>query len=102
MSHDEICNEISGELQDMARWLSGDDLSPEQYRLALARLEDRKLKRFGLKLSSSVSDDKMVHFTLRFAEADEFCASIDVDPQTGEMTVQSTCSGESDGREFTD
>ena len=47
MSHDEICKEIAGELQDMAGWLSGGGLSPEQFRLGLTRMEDRKLKRFG-------------------------------------------------------
>ena len=88
---DEICKEISGELQDMAKWLAGDNLSPEHYRLAVARLEDRKLKRFGLKLNSAVSEDGLVHFTLRFANTDEICSSIDVAPETGEMTVQHSC-----------
>lgn len=95
---DEISHEISGELIDMARWLTGAELSPEQFRLAVSRLEDRKLKRFGLKLSSSVSEgDRIVHFTLRFADFDEFCASLDVDPLSGEMTIQRsggpTCDG---------
>jgi hypothetical protein len=89
--HDEICQEISGELQDMARWLSGGDLSPEQYRLGLTRLEDRKLKRFGLKLSSAVGDDGVVHFTLRFKDTGELCASMDVDPMTGKMSIQPAC-----------
>ena len=91
IEHEEVCKEISGELQDMARWLSGGGLSPEQFRLGLTRLEDRKLKRFGLKLSSSVSADGVVHFTLRFAETDELCASMDVDSMTGELTVQPAC-----------
>lgn len=88
---EEICAEISGELQDMARWLAGDDMSPEHFRLAVARLEEQKLKRFGLKLSSSASENGIVHFTLRFANTDEFCASMDVDPATGTMTVQKSC-----------
>ena len=91
IDHEQICKEISGELQDMARWLSGDSLSPEQYRLGLTRLEDQKLKRFGLKLSSSVSDNGMVHFSLRFAETDELCASMDVNSVTGKMAVQPAC-----------
>ena len=90
-SPDEICDEISGELQDMARWLSGGELSPEQFRLAISRLEDRKLKRFGLKLTSSVSKNHLVHFTLRFANTGDFCASMDVDPETGRMDVQRSC-----------
>lgn len=91
IDHEEVCNEISGELQDMARWLSGGGLSPEQYRLGLSRLEERKLKRFGLKLSSSVSEDGMVHFSLRFSDNDELCVSMDVDPMTGELTTQPAC-----------
>lgn len=91
IDHDQICQEISGELQDMARWLSGDSLSPEQFRLGLARLEDQKLKRFGLKLSSSVSEDGMVHFTLHFSDTEERCASIDVNPVTGKLSIQPAC-----------
>ena len=75
----------------MAGWLAGAGLSPEQYRLGLTRLEERKLKRFGLKLSSSVSEEGVVHFTLRFAETEELCASMDVDPATGAVSVQPTC-----------
>ena len=90
-SPEEICAEISGELQDMARWLASDDMSPEHFRLAVARLEERKLKRFGLKLTSSVSEDGIVHFTLRFVDRDEFCASIGVDPAVGTMNVQKSC-----------
>ena len=89
--HKEVCREISGELQDIARWLAGSDLSPEQYRLGVTRLEDQKLKRFGLKLSSSVSGDGVVHFTLRFSDDDELCVSMDVDPTTGKLTTQPAC-----------
>jgi hypothetical protein len=90
-AHDQVCQEISGELQEMAGWLSGGELSPEQFRLGLTRIEDQKLKRFGLRLSSMVSDDGIVHFSLRFADSDELCASMDVDSATGELTVQPAC-----------
>ena len=91
IDHQEVCREISGELQDMARWLSGEGFSPDQYRLGLTRLEDRKLKRFGLKLSSSVSNDGLVHFSLRFSDNDELCVIMDVDPMTGRLTTQPAC-----------
>lgn len=91
MEHDEVCKEISGELEDMARWLSGGQLGPEQFRQSVARLEDRKLRRFGLKLSSVVGEDGIVHFTLRFADTGELCASMDVDPMTGKLATQLGC-----------
>lgn len=75
----------------MAHWLAGGGLSPEQFRLGLTRLEERKLKRFGLKLSSSVSEDRVVHFTLRFTDSDELCSSMDVDPMTGKLAMQMGC-----------
>ena len=91
MNSEGVCKEIGGELQDMAGWLAGGELSPEEYRRWVTMMEERKLKNFGLKLNSSVSEDKMVHFTLRFVETDELCLSMDVDPFTGAMTVQPTC-----------
>ena len=91
MNHDEICKEISGELEDMARWLSGGELGPGQFRALLNTLEKKKLERFGMKLSSTVSIDGVVHFSLRFVEADELCASMDVDPRTGKLSTQMAC-----------
>jgi hypothetical protein len=90
VDHEEICREISGELEDMARSLSGGKLSPDQFRLGITRLERGRLQRFGLKLTSSVSPDQVVHFTLSFAESDELCACMDVDPMTGKLAVQCT------------
>ncbi len=91
MDHAEICKEIAGELEDMARWLSGGELSPGQFRSLLNALEKKKLERFGMKLSSEISIDGVVHFSLRFAENDELCASMDVDPITGKLTTQLAC-----------
>jgi hypothetical protein len=92
LTREEVCEEIPNEVMDMAGWLAGEDLSPEHFRLALVRLEERKLTRFGLKMTSFASPDGLVHFTLRFADTDEFCASMDIDPLTGEMTLQRGCS----------
>ena len=75
----------------MAGWLSGGGLSPEQFHLGLTRLEAQKLKRFGLKLSSLISEDGVVHFTLRFSDTDALCASMDVDPITGKLSTQLAC-----------
>jgi hypothetical protein len=91
MTHDEICTEIAGELEDMARWLSKGELSPGQFRSLLTSLEKKKLGRFGMKLSSEISIEGVVHFTLRFAENEELCASMDVDPITGKLAIQHAC-----------
>src|SRR5204862_5454389 len=80
---EETCKEIADELTDMVTWLSGGELSPDEFRRTVVTLEARKHQRYGFVLSSSVSDDRMVHFTLRRAGSEEFCASLDVDPATG-------------------
>jgi hypothetical protein len=91
MTHDEICTEISGELEDMARWLSKGELSPGQFRSLLNSLEKKKLERFAMKLSSEISLEGVVHFSLRFVENGELCASMDVDPITGKLAIQHAC-----------
>ena len=91
MSHDDICKELAGELEDMARWLSGGEMGPGQFRLMLNTLEKRKLEKNGMKLSSFVSEDGVVHFSLRFAETDELCASMDVDPISSKLNTQMAC-----------
>ena len=85
------CREIAGELCDAAGWLAGGGLSAEDFRRTLATLEARKLARFGFTLASAVSEGPMVHFSLRFAETGELCASMDVDIDTGAISLQSTC-----------
>jgi hypothetical protein len=87
---DTACTEISGEVAEMARWLAGSQLTPQQLRLALAEMERRKLERHGFALRSAVSEKSHVKFSLRFADSGELCASLDVDPVTGEVTVQHT------------
>jgi hypothetical protein len=87
---DEICKEIAGELRDITRWLAGGDINPEEFRQAVELVEARKLARFGLLLNSFVSPDGTAHFTLRFADSDEPCASIDVDPRTGRSSSDQT------------
>ena len=85
------CREIAGELCDAAGWLAGGGLSAEEFRRTLALLEARKLARFGLTLASAVSEGPLVHFSLRFVENGELCASMDVDIDTGAVSLQTTC-----------
>jgi hypothetical protein len=87
----ELCKEIAGELSDMASWLADGELNPDEFQRTVAAFEARKLQRFGFKLTSAVSENRVVHFTLRFADSEELCASMDVDPSTGEMSIQHTC-----------
>jgi hypothetical protein len=87
----ETCREIAGELTDMVTWLSGGGCNPEEFRRTVVAMEARKHQRYGFVLSSSVSDGRLVHFTLRHAGSEEFCASLDVDPATGVLTVQHSC-----------
>lgn len=91
MTAGEICKEISDELEDAACGLSGGGLSPEQFRSLVEELERQKLKRHGFKLNSSISEDRIVHFSLRFADTGELCASMNVDPMTGKFTTQHAC-----------
>lgn len=88
LTDDEICKEIAGELEAAARGLSGGVLSPDRFRRVVEELERQNFKRHGFKLSSSVTDERVVHFTLRFTDTDELCASMDVDPMTGKLRTQ--------------
>src|ERR1043165_3173117 len=91
MNADEVCKEISDELEEAARGLSGGTLNSEQFRALLEELERQKLKRYGFQLSSAVSEDRIVHFSLRFADTEELCSSMDVDPETGKIHTQHAC-----------
>jgi hypothetical protein len=45
----------------------------------------------GFRLTNAGSPNGTVHFSLHHAENDELCPSLDVDPRTGNLTVQHTC-----------
>jgi hypothetical protein len=85
------CREISGELTDLVRWLSEGDLTPEEFRHTVAALEARKLQRFGFRLASAVGANGLVPFALRHGGTDELCASLDINPHTGEFEIQLAC-----------
>ena len=85
-----ICHEIAEELRDVAGWMSGGVMNPEQFRAAVAGFEARKLAINGLTLSSAVSARGIVHFSLRHADTGELCASLDVNPKTGKSEMQHT------------
>ena len=82
---EDVCKEISAELEDAARSLARRFIHPEQFRAMVEGVERQSLKRHGFKLSSSISESGTVHFTLRHGDTDEVCASMDVDPETGSL-----------------
>jgi hypothetical protein len=86
-----IYREITGELRDVARWFSGGGISPEQFRRSVEVFEAAKLERFGFRLSSEISKDGKVHFSLRAVESGELCACVEVNPATGEAGVHYAC-----------
>ena len=88
---EDACKEISTELENAARALSRRLIHPEQFRVLLETVERQTLKRHGFKLSSRVFDAGTVHFTLRYADTSEVCASMDVDPETGALVKQQGC-----------
>lgn len=87
----ELCNEIGGELRDIAIWLSEGQLNPERFRQAVLTLEAAKVARFGFKLSGVGMRDGGTHFELRFADTGELCASMEYDPATRELSVHHIC-----------
>jgi len=90
-SRAEICREITGELQDVASWFSGDGMTPEQFRRSVETFEAAKLRRFGFRLRSEVSKEGRVHFSLCDAKSGELCASVNVNPETGDFKVKYAC-----------
>jgi hypothetical protein len=88
---DEVCREISGELREMAIWLAGGRLKPEQFRAALMTLEAEKVKRFGFRLSGENSGPGRTHFELRFAESGKLCASLDFHSGSKKLEIHQEC-----------
>jgi len=84
----DVCREITGELQDIAGWFSGEGITPDQFRQSVVVFEAAKLERFGFRLRSGVSQEGAVQFSLRAAKSGELCASMVVDPVTGVAEVQ--------------
>lgn len=89
---DEVCKEISAELEDAARSLARRLIVPEQFRAMVEGVERQNLMRHGFKLSSSIAESGLVHFTVRYADTDEICTIMDVDPETGSLVKRQGCS----------
>jgi len=89
---EEVCKEVSTDLEDAARSLARRFIHPEQFRAMVENIERQTLKRHGFTVSSSISESDTVHFTLRYADTNEICASMDIDPETGRLIRREGCS----------
>lgn len=82
------CEELVGELIDVCGWLADGHSTPDEFRRTIVAYEARKLSRLGYTLSSSLTADNTVHFSLRTAAVGDLCASVDVVPATGQIIMQ--------------
>ena len=87
----DVCDEIAGEVRDIASWLAGGRLTPEQFAAAVLTLEEAKVKRFGFTLTALNYQNGRTSFGLRFADSTELCACLDFEPSTGELKVTHLC-----------
>lgn len=87
----EICNEIAGELRDVASWLASGKLSPQQFSTAVLTLENAKVARFGFTLTAINFPDGRVHFSLRFKGTQKVCATMAYDPVTSQLSAHHIC-----------
>ncbi len=83
-----VAHELVGELIDVCSWLADGRAAPDQFRGAVVDFEKRKHERFGYTLHSAVTEYGHVQFSLRHTGSGELCASLDVDPATGQVSVQ--------------
>jgi hypothetical protein len=83
-------HELVAELIDACSWLADSQTTPDEFRRTVVAYESRKLTRLGYLLDSAVTPTGVVQFSLRIAETGELCASLDVDPVTGDLTMQQT------------
>jgi hypothetical protein len=89
---EQVCDEMTGDLEDAARWFSAGGLSEREFGALLDILGKRKLNGSGLKLGGFRAGDGGIHFTLRTA-SDAVCVIMDFDPGTGKVSPRSPCWG---------
>ena len=89
LTHPKVAtHELVGELLDVCGWLADGQSTPDAFRRTVVAFEARKHQRLGYTLSSALAPQGLVQFTLRHAASGDLCASLEVDPATGEMVVQ--------------
>ena len=87
----EICDEIAGEVRDIASWLADRRLTPQQFTTAVLTLEEAKVKRFGFTLTALTYQGGDTRFDLRFAGSGELCACLKFERASGELTITHHC-----------
>lgn len=90
MEPEQLCEELAGELEDAARWLSAGGLNEREFCALIDILGKRKLNGSGLKLTGFRVGNGGVHFSLRTA-ADALCMIMDVDPKSGKLRSRPPC-----------
>jgi hypothetical protein len=86
-----ICDEISGEVRDIAISLYIGRLSAQTFENAVIALESAKLKRFGFHLAAERLPRGGSRFTLTDLLSGRQCATLDFDGATEKLAVHHIC-----------
>jgi hypothetical protein len=92
MKPEQVFDEMTGDLEDAARWFSAGGLNEREFDALLDILGKRKLNGSGLRLGGFRAGDGGIHFTLRTA-SDAICVIMEFDPGTGKVSARSPCWG---------
>lgn len=86
-----ICDEIAGEVRDIAISLYVGRLSPGTFEKAVVALEAAKLKRFGFHLEAERLPNGGSRFKLSDVVSGKQCATLDFDNTTTRLEVHHIC-----------
>ncbi len=86
-----VCEEIAGEVRDIAISLFAGRLSAETFEQAVVALESAKVKRFGFRLTAERLADEGSRFKLQFADSGKTCATLDFDASSKRLEVHHLC-----------
>jgi hypothetical protein len=86
-----ICNEIAGEVRDIAINLYLGRLNPDTFEKAVVALEAAKLKRFGFHLAAERLPNAGSRFILTDLVSGKQCATLDFDGAEEKLHVHHIC-----------
>jgi hypothetical protein len=79
-----VCEEIAGELRELAKLRSTGNVSEDAFTMAVLSLEELRLQKHGITLSASNTIDDWTVFKLRYGRG-TICAAFEFLPETGEF-----------------